>query len=432
MKSVRPYEKVLKEVKARGDIWMVSQGEYIRWWQRRDQASLKVIVSGGECTIGSNLAEAVFQKLPQEFLDSNKTSCNNGSFSGEVQFVIDVTLERKNLLIEALKREGIMNFTTGEGGEFFLSHELDHVLERMEINLRRGEWRAYNQTIDHVRDAAVAKLAEYGLPLIRVWYHPRIDGKIIRAVFSPRFDVDRAITNMPKIRRLERKHDVSSTAYLRVFHPFYTDKEIRWLASLPYCGEIALHAEFTRHAQQYGSELAAAKAEKAHLERIVGRPVEGVSIHGGEVLSNMNQNSYRVMENCGFTYDTAHGPLPQYFPYRLLNEDGQLENTYRLRYHFRDIGVPFDDYAEAFYKEAMRRLEEVLEHNGVLVLLLHPEYFGFFSYILNPRNLVRFTRFLPSYLIRTFNLGEDQKTLKPENETGDGSPGQWPADIGGG
>jgi hypothetical protein len=43
------------------------------------------------------------------------------------------------------------------------------------------------------------------------------------------------------------------------------------------CKDSSLSAEFARHAQQYGSELAVAKAHKAHLERVVGRPRDSPS-----------------------------------------------------------------------------------------------------------------------------------------------------------
>ena len=45
MSNYASYEQILKAIKARGDIWTVSQGEYVHWWQERACASMKVTVN---------------------------------------------------------------------------------------------------------------------------------------------------------------------------------------------------------------------------------------------------------------------------------------------------------------------------------------------------------------------------------------------------
>ena len=293
--SLPPYERVLQRITSRGDIWATSQGEYMAWWCKRRAASFKIWVADEQILAHTDLDRAILEKVPERFLPTGETTvCGpyDGAFCGEVQIVIDATLKRKELLIDALQREGILNITVGEGGDFYLSHELDPLLDEMESHLRQQMLRNYDQDILRVRDAVAAKLAERGLPLIRVWYHPQINGRVIRAVFSPRYDVDRAITNMPKIIETECKYGASSTLYIRTDQPFYGDADIVALDAQARTHEIALHAEFVTHAERHGGDMAAAQAEKSHLERVIGRPVTGISLHGGELTSNRSASAW--------------------------------------------------------------------------------------------------------------------------------------------
>ena len=107
IKNYRPYERVLKRVASCRDIWMASQGTYVAWWHRRSKASLRITVCNGEMAVSSDLEDVVFERFPQEFLTSGTTSCRGSSFTGELQLVIDETLERKHLLVDALQREGV-------------------------------------------------------------------------------------------------------------------------------------------------------------------------------------------------------------------------------------------------------------------------------------------------------------------------------------
>ncbi len=397
IRSYRPYERVLRSVQARGDVWMASQGEYAGWWDRRHRASLSIRVSEARCSVRSDLEGAVFEKFPGEFLTSHTVGCPDCSLSGDVQWVVDASLARRDLLIEALRREGIMNTSIGKDGEFFLSHELDDILEMMEGHLRRQELAEYDETIVAVRDLVVARLAKQGLPLIRIWYNPRIDGKVMKGVFSPRHDVERALTNVPRIVKLEHEHGARSTVYIRVFQPFYNDKEINKLTSLSDPVEIALHAEFFAHAEKHGSEEAAARADKAHLEAVAGVPVAGVSNHGGELVENYTPNYWGAVEGAGFLWTISQRAFAYYLPYRWLTNEGNLSDTYCICYQFRDIGIPYKNFAEVFYEQALQDLEQALEHGGALVLMFHPGFFGFFSYLLTPKNFLRLARFMPTY-----------------------------------
>lgn len=402
MKNHIPYKRVLSAVASRGDVWIVSQGEYINWWDKRANGTLKLLVSHGECRVETDLANAVFEKFPGEFFTSTTIPCPDSDFDGEVQLTIDESLRRKDLLIEALRREGILNFAVGTGGEFFLSHGMDSILADMETSLlKERSMKQFHQCVHLILQAVVERLSQRNLPLVRVWYHPIVNDKVIKAVLSVRYDVDRAITNMPMIWALERKYGATSTAHLRAFGPFYGRREIQALVNLPQCTELALHGEFVGNAARYGGQLPAALAEREYLERITGTAIQGVSMHGGELVRNRTQASRDIIESAGFLYDTSLGASPYYFPFRRLTQNGQLEKTYRLRVNFRDIGIsPDEHYAENFYKEAMRQIEFVSQQNGILVMMMHPEYFGFFTYLFRPTNLINFLKFLPVYFAR--------------------------------
>jgi peptidoglycan/xylan/chitin deacetylase (PgdA/CDA1 family) len=389
MKDYEAYEQVLKHIKAHGDIWMTSQGEYMAWWREREKATLRVTVSNGICRAESSLENAAFEKFPGGFVSSQAVRCGESTFSGEVWLTVDSTLEKKELLIEILKREGSLNFRVAREGDFFLcSQEMAPLLSEIDAKLRERRL-LFEADISAVRQLVVDKLAECGLPLLRIWYHPIVDGTIIKAVFSPRYDVDRAITNLARVRALEQKYGVTSTLYLRAFCPFYSDRDIKALASSGWCTEIGLHGEFVRNARRYGDEFSAARAEKEHLEKLIERPVTGLCMHGGELASNVSENTWDVIERAGFLYDTTSGK-DYYFPYR-PTVNGQV---YRLHRAFDDIKVPPGrNYARDFYEKVMEKMDKVYKQNGVFVLTLHPVYFGFSSYLFRPKNFARLARF---------------------------------------
>jgi hypothetical protein len=398
MRNYGPYEKVLRNLEKRGDIWMVSQGEYMSWWLARKKATLRISVSDGRCQVDTSLERAVIEQYPGQFLDTALVTCKETTFSGEVRITIDSTLDEqeRELLIELLTREGILNLRIAEDGEFMLSRaEIKPLLENIERKLCERD-RLFEEDIDAVRQCVIDKLAARNLPLLRVWYHPRLNGVVTQAVFSPRFDVDRAITNLARIRKLENKHGASSTLYLRAFCPFYTDSAVKGLASVPWCSEIALHGEFVTNAPQYGDEIKAAAAEKRHLEELVGRPILGVCMHGGELSANTDQRTAATVQAVGLLYDTTQR-IKYYFPFRKII-DGRLSESYCLAHALGDIKIPAShEYEHEFYGQTIAQMNEIYEQRGVFVFMLHPVYFGFFRYVFHPTNWGPFIRFFWRY-----------------------------------
>lgn len=398
MRNYQPYEQVLKHIRARDDIWIASQGEYIAWWQQRDNAALKITVSEEKCQVHTSLENAVIEKFPGEFLDSPIAPCPGTTFSGEVWITLDSALEKKETLIEILKREGILNYRIANEGEFMLSQQkVGDLLEEIDARMRQRKGRLTEADIGAVRQIVLDKLAAHRLPLLRVWYHPRLNGVAVRAVFSPRYDVDRAITNLAHVRALEQRYDAPSTLYLRAFCPFYTARQVKELAAKPWCSEIALHGEFVTNARQYGDEFKAAEAEKTHLEKLTGRPILGVGMHGGELTRNRSKHTEDVIQQVGFLYDTTPRPRRYFFPFRqVLN--GHLSTVYGLAHVLSDVNVPPGrSYEQVFYERAMAKLTEIYEQNGIFVLMLHPVYFGFLTYLSRPRNWIPLAKFFLRY-----------------------------------
>jgi hypothetical protein len=285
-------------------------------------------------------------------------------------------------------------------GEFLLSRqEMAPLLAEIDAKLRK-RGRLFEADVEAVRQVITDKLAERGLPLLRLWYHPRVDGTVVKAVFSPRHDVDRAITNMACILKLEQEYGVTSTIYLRAFCPFYSDRDVQALASSAWCAEIALHGEFVRNARRYGGESSAARVEKEWLEALIGRPVFGLSMHGGEGTYNISQDNPDAVEWNGFLYDTTPA-MRYYFPVRPV-EDGRMRRFHIMNHAFGDIKVlPGRNYARDLYQKVMEKMDEVYEQNGIFVLTLHPVYFDFLSYLLHPKRFVRLAAFFWNRLMST-------------------------------
>ncbi len=401
-----PYEQLLRYIQERGDIWITSQGEYVAWWQQREKATLTIMVTDGVCRAQTSLKNAVIEKFPGDFLETPVTPCSEAAYSGEVWLTVDSALPQKELLLELLKREGILNFRVGTEGQFMLSRqELEPLLANLETNWQQRLGWPIEATISAVRQLIIDKLAARNLPLLRVWYHPRLNGVVYRAVFSPRYDVDRAITNLARIRAFEESYNVSSTLYIRSFCSFYTDEQIKGLASQPWCSEIALHGEFITNARRYGDEFQAAVAEKSYLEKLTGCPVLGVGMHGGELSYNRSERTDEVMEKAGFVYDTTSRPGRYYFPFRKLVK-GHLSASYGLSHALSDVDVQANrDYSQVFYERTVAKIDEIYQQNGVFVLMLHPEYFGFLSYLSRSVNWLPLLKFVWSYLKQSLQRG---------------------------
>jgi hypothetical protein len=403
MKTRIPYERVLSAISQRNDAWVVSQGEFIRWWHQRASSNLQINISNGTGHVSTDLSNAVIEVFPNEFHPSSSLefACPNSTLNGPVLMIIDPKLKNKEIFEEVLRREGILNYAEGTTGKFFFSEEVSPILDEIALMLKEDDLRLFEQSVIRVRKLIIDRLAEAGSPLIRIGYHPYINNRIIKVVVSPRHDVEREMSNMPDILDLEDRYHARSTLHLRSHSPFYGHAEIRDIMRHPACSEVALHGEFIGQASRFGGVLEATVSEKRRLEEITGYQVLGVSLHGGELLNNNTLEAKQAISKVGFLYNTSNGPTPYYFPYRLLIKDGSFDETYQLNTNFGDIRIPYSKrYADDFFNEAMHQVEKASERGGILVMMLHPLFFDLFNYLIRPVNLIRLFRFLPTYLNR--------------------------------
>jgi hypothetical protein len=294
-------------------------------------------------------------------------------------------------LAEILRREGILNFRIGDDGDFLLSKaELGSHLEIVQRNAHKTQGKFFVNDLNFIRKIIIEKLAKQNLPLLRIWYHPLRNGTIIKAVFSPRHDVDRALNNLSYIRSIENQYNTKSTIYIRSFCPFYTENEITKEVSKNKFSEVAVHGEFITNAQKFGDEYKAASAEKHQLEKITGKKILGVGMHGGELNYNRSQNTNDAIRKAGFLYDTTIRPMNDFLPSKKII-NGKLSPCYTLSHALSDIEIPVSqNYRSVFYKTTINKMNEIYKKNGVFVLMLHPVYFGFFSYICKPKNSLKF------------------------------------------
>jgi hypothetical protein len=458
--QARPYERVLAQISTRKDIWTPSQGEYIKWWREREQARLEVMVVDGQCHVSTSLENAVVERFPvgvrangswdgseREYLECARVPCPGTTFEGPVWLTIDSGVHKKELLVELLRREGILNLRTASEGTFVLSQEeVGPLLDQVEANMNRPHVAAFEEQVAQLRQIVRQKLAEHHLPLLRVWYHPRRNGTVVRAVLTVRLDVDRAITNLPRIRAIETQYGVTSTLYIRADCPFYTERSVQELAAKPWCPELALHGEFVDHAARYGGEAAAALADKTGLGALVGRPITGVAMHGGEMSSNKSLHTAEAIQYAGLEYDTTMGATQHLFPFRGIAYEeskktngrhpggvrvnsyhtfplglgdfsllpfkplrryvnGRLVREHTLTSFLRQVPGSWRDHQSKFYEAVMAKMEAVYEGSGVFLLVLHPSYFGFLAYLARPKNVVRIVSFLGAYLGNRGNVG---------------------------
>jgi hypothetical protein len=429
-RQMQPYERMLAELQTRPDIWCVSQGQYMAWWLERANTTLNLTVANGVCHIETPLADAVIEIYPGKLVQPLSFPCPQSNFAGEVFIALHPAIEKRELCVELLKLEGILNVRVTDHGPFLITQdEVGPLLDDIDTQMQRQQLSQAKMA--SLRQIVIDKLALQCLPLMRLWYHPRRGGHIIRAVFSPRFDVDRAITNVPRIRALEQRYGASSTWYIRPFGPFYADRAIQRLAAASWCSELALHGEFLTNARRFSDEYGAACAEKEHLESLAHRPVQGISMHGGELTTNRSSNTDAAMVNAGFVYDTTPSSGDYNFPFKKMVA-GRLVNTYNLPCILSDIRLsPFSSQQkilndkivsyypalgreqlsawlarnqnELMYEQIATKMDEIYSRHGVFVLLLHPVYFGFFAYLSHPTNWRYLAKYLATYTTQAFN-----------------------------
>ncbi len=249
---------------------------------------------------------------------------------------------------------------------------------------------------------------DQGLPELRLWHWPARGDRPYRMALSVRYDVDKAIVNLPAIRALEENFSLRSTWYLRPLGMFYGKSEIKQLRALNTGHELALHGEFVSTSERLGcDELEAAKHEKNCLEQLIGQEVLGVCMHGGELRSNTTSETRHIVESAGFRYDTLFRNryyLPLYIPL-----DERTRGTLSIGQHFADISVPQEgNFTDHLSTEYIAHFDAASRVGGVFVPVMHPLYFGVWNYLKHPVNSMRILAFVPQYFLTAARMKKGQ------------------------
>ena len=225
MKDAPAYREFLEQVRSDGDAWCVPQGEIARWWERRQEARL-ILDSNGR--VSTTLKNAVVEvdrrelRIPPFTLDVP---------SGVRQFP---SLGRKfsdPFAHEVIAHLGYGHMLASTGGATKMNTEgLEAplgVLRDSALKHQRFDEDALHRFRDLLQEAHHAS----GLPDLRIWTLPHSESRPYRVAVSTRYDVDKAIVNLPLIHALEAEYGLRSTVYLRPLGPFYGIREIRRYAA---------------------------------------------------------------------------------------------------------------------------------------------------------------------------------------------------------
>lgn len=400
------YREFLEEVAAAGDSWCVPQAEVAAWWSRRQSARLRLMGGPGETRrVECDLAGAVVEvdggelrvppfALPAASRDASLPTlppAGKGGYLGEL-----------------LAHLGYGHVAIDPGATGTDAAELSAIVERLRASALR-HMRHEAGDIAAFRALVAEAHHRQGLPELRLWPLPHRDGRPWRVAVSSRYDVDKAIVNLPAIHELEGRFGLRSTVYMRPMGIFYGDREIR--AYLKSCSghEVALHGEFITTAEQrFGDEFAAAAGEKQYLEELVGAEVHGVCMHGGELRTNTSPRTRDAIEAAGYRYETMYRNR-YYLPLHLPVEEGGIRQTLSIGQHFADISVPGVEGFPARLRDGfLECYREAREVGGVFVPVMHPLYFGVGSYLSHPINAWRIAAFLPVFLGRVARMRKGQ------------------------
>ncbi len=408
-----PYEGLLRHVDAHGDAWKAPQREIAAWWQARGAAALDLRVARpGTLDVSCALKDSVVEIDGKE-LRVPPFTCPVSSNVPPGAVEISYHCASMN---QDFAREIFGHLGYGHVASAYLDDVADIRMATLEpllarlrdmANLRR---RYGEDDIASLRAAVRAAHASRGIPELRLWTLPHRDSRPYRVCVSPRFDVDRAIVNMPLIHELEGKYGMRSTAYVRPCGPFYGAREIgRYLERIGDT-EIALNGEFVTTAKRFGDEFKSAAGEKQLLEYIVGREVSGVCMHGGELNSNRSPNARAAIEAAGFAYETMY--RNSFFHPLHLPAGMKPMRTLSIGQHFADLDVePGPDFQRELEKSLVDRFERAAASGGVFVPVLHPLHFDLVHYLSRAGSICRLGAFMPGYPANVARMRRGQSHL---------------------
>ena len=346
----------LRHVDAHGDAWKAPQREIAAWWEARGAAALDLrVAEPGTLRVSCALKDSVVEIDGKELRVPPFTHPVSSSIPpGAIEISYHCASMNQDFAREIFGHLGY-----GHIASAYLDDVADIKMAALEPLLARlrdmanVRQRYGEDDVASLRAAVRAAHASRGIPELRLWTLPHRDGRPYRVCVSPRFDVDKAIVNMPLIHELEGKYGMRSTAYIRPCGPFYGAREIRRYLERIGGNEIALHGEFVTTSRRFGDELKAAAGEKQLLEYITGREAAGVCMHGGEPGGNLSPNTRAAIEAARFAYETMY--RNGYFHPLHLPAGMKPMRTLSIGRHFADLDVRAGARFPAGAREIARR-----------------------------------------------------------------------------
>jgi hypothetical protein len=411
MKDLPAYTAFLEMVDAHGDAWKVPQRTVAEWWESRQSARLSIDVApGGGLSVSCSLGGAAVEVDGDRILVPPFELSEGGNLpAGPVRITCGRSEAHAVFLTEVLGHLGYGHVERARNGERpdIPAEEIVPSLES--LFSFASEKNGYDQEmLARVRSVIRDAHHRRGLPDLRLWTLPHRDGRPYRVCVSTRYDVDRAICNLPFIHELEAKYGLSSTAYIRAAGSFYGRPDIERYARLAGKNEIALHGEFvTTAGRRSVDEFEAAVLEKRMLENIVGVETAGVCMHGGELRSNTTPRTKDAIEKAGFRYETMYRN-GYYLPLHLPHGTG-VRRTISIGQHFADITAgPERGFSARLLRSFTDHFSRAVSAGGVFVPVMHPLYFGLFRYLRHPRNMYLLAAYMPRYFADVTRMRRDQ------------------------
>ncbi len=412
------YEELLQHLDTHQDVWKVPQGEVAAWWERRQTASLDLsIVQGGTLRISCPLGDSVVEIDGHDLrIPPFECSVSLDMPRGAVSVTYGYTGIHSDFVNEMLGHLGYGHLTPAPPGQHadIAEEHWTTVLETLRCSAVDNK-RYEREGIDALRSLISEAHHRRGIPDLRLWSLPHRSGRPYRAAVSTRYDVDKAIVNLPAIHELEAKYGLRSTAYLRPMGLFYGPSEIRRYRKVSGENEAALHGEFVSTAERrFGDELTAARKEKEFLEEVICAEVRGVCMHGGELRTNTTSRTQSAIEAAGFKYETMYRN-DYYFPLHLPTDQG-VRKTLSIGQHFADVTVePGPAFPMILARTFIDRFSQAAAEGGIFVPVMHPLYFGLARYLRHPINLLRLAAFVPKFVVTASRTKRgEQYSNRPE------------------
>jgi len=406
------YVTIVQYISGLKYVWKATQWEIASWWERRQNAEIEMeVVERGHLRITCPLEGSVIEVDGQDLrVPPFEISVPLDLPIGKISITHNYNLGYIKFFEELLGHFGyrhIKPVTSGQRVDIY-SDELKDIINKMRLNAI-DHWRYQNEDIIKFRNIIKKAHNTKGLPELRIWPLPHDNKVIFKVAVSPRFDVDKAIINLPEINQLEQQYGVKSTVYLRPLGYFYGNHEIKQYKRLNMgTSEIALHGEFITTSERFLiDEFQAAKHEKRILEDMISEQVKGVCMHGGELRYNVSKNTWKAIEEAGFEYETMYRN-GYYLPLHLPNNGG-VRRTLSIGQHFSDVEATVGpEFTESLTKRFEYHFSEARKVGGIVVPVMHPLYFNFSNYIMRPTNIMRLLKFIPKYAATVIRMKKGQ------------------------